>query len=221
MTRAFVTWLLAGAFALVLTAPAGAAKPPAYPFDINSASMSEVVNFQGDGGPACQRAGVCGYSGTIRYSFDHADGLAIFLTRPRRVLGTADLFFNGLTAASVQAPDGGPPCTEEALQDFDGFEVEGTAARMRIVFHPAFDVTNYLENYCGGPSDLDIAHAHALPEIVVTPRTLRHEKVHLQVSSTRSFHSGPFVGTVTFSANIRMRRSRDLAGILNFLSGDL
>lgn len=221
MTRALLTGLAAGLCALALAAPAGAAKPRAYPFGVTSASMSEVVSFQGDGGPACQRAGVCGYSGTIRYSFDHADGLAIFLTRRRRVLGTADFFFAGLTTASVQAPGGGPPCTDRVLHGFDGFEVEGTASRMRILFHPGFDGTTYLTTYCGGPSDADIAHVRALPEIAITPRTLRHGKVHLQVASTRSFHTGPFVGTVTFNANIRMRRSRDLAGVFNFLSGDL
>lgn len=221
MTRALIRGLLCTLCAVVFAAPAAAAKRHIYAFEVTSASMSELVNFRGDGGPACQRAGVCGYIGTIHYSFDHGDGLAIFLTRGPHVLGTADFFYEGLTTASVQASGGAPPCTDNVLQHFDGFEVEGTAARPRIVFHPASDKTYYLTTYCGGPSDVDVSHVRALPEIGLSARTLRHTKLHLQVSSTRPFHTGPFVGTVTFSANIRMRRSRDFAGIFNFLSGDL
>ncbi len=217
MTRALLTGLVSGLCAMAFAAPATAVKRHTYAFGVTSASMSEVVSFQGDGGPACQRAGLCGYSGTIRYSFDHADGAAIFLTKGRRVLGTGDFFFDGLTTATVQAPGAGPPCTDKELERFDGFDVEGTAAHMRIVFHPAYEDPYYLVTYCGGPTDLNIADAHGLPQIAITPRTLRHTKVHLQASSTRSFHTGPFVGTVTFSTSIRMRRSRDVKFFTNFL----
>ncbi|HEX6459001.1 MAG TPA: hypothetical protein VF032_08810 [Thermoleophilaceae bacterium] len=217
MTRALLTGLVSGLCAMAFAAPATAAVRHAYAFRVTSASMSEVVSFQGDGGPACERAGMCGYSGRITYAFDHGDGYAIFLTGGRRIAGAGDFFFAGLTSAMVQPPGGLPACTDKVLHGADRFEVEGTAARPRLVFHPAFDAPRYLTTYCAGPSDRDIAHVRALPQLVLSARTLRHTKVHLEMSSTRSFHTGPFVGTVQFSVNIRMRRARDVAGIRHLL----
>jgi hypothetical protein len=205
------------ACSLVLCASATAAKPHRYAFGITSVSMSEVMTFHGDGGPDCARSGVCGYSGTISYSFSAGDGLAGFVASGRRLFGTGDFFYAGLTSATVQGPDGGPPCTDKVLHGFDGFEVEGTVNRFRLLFHPAFDRPHYLDTYCVGPSDRDMADTQALPTITLTEGSLRHQRLHVQVSSTKPFHAGPFIGTLAFSVNMRLRRARHIGSILQYL----
>ena len=215
VTRA-LTGIAAMACSLVLCASAGAARPREYAFGIPSVSMSEVMTFHGDGGPDCARSGVCGYSGTVSYSFSGGDGLAAFIVSRHHLFGTGDFFYSGLTSASVQGA-GGAPCTDKVLQSFDGFEVEGTAGHIRLLFHPYWDAPEYLDTFCTGPSDVDMWHAGVLPEIVVTERTLRRHKLHLQVSSTRPFHSGPFDGTLSFEVNMRLRRARTLGPILQYL----
>jgi hypothetical protein len=218
VTRAVIIVALCG---LALgVAPAGA-RQRQYAFLVTDASMSEVMTFQGDGGPACARAGVCGDSGTITYSFGGGDGLAAFVMAGRRAFGISDLFYDGLTSATVQGPGGSPLCTDRVIRDFDGFLVEGTPTHMRVLFHPSFDRPNYLDTYCAGPGDDDMSHAHALPVVTLSERSLRRRSLHLQVSSSRPFHAGPFVGTLTFRADIRMRRARQLSSILQFLAGDL
>jgi hypothetical protein len=221
VTRALTAAICAALFALVPCAPAGATAPHQYAFGIPDVSMSEVMNFHGDGGPACQRAGVCGYSGTVTYSFGGGSGLAAFIVSPHRALGTGDFFFSGLTSATVQGPGGGAPCTDKVLDSFDGFEVEGTPGHIRLIFHPYWDAPDALHTYCTGPSDVDISHAHAIPDIVVTEKTLRRHKLHLEASSTRPFHSGPFEGTLSFQVNMRLRRAKHLSPIFQFLAGDL
>jgi hypothetical protein len=221
VTRAVIICAVAALLALASAASASAARPREYGFAITSASMSEVMTFHGDGGSACARAGVCGYSGTVIYSFSGGGGLAAFRISGRHVDATGDIFYSGLTSATVQGPDGGPPCTETVLRDFDGFEVEGHAPAMRVVFHPPFDAPDYLDTICTGPTDLDMAHAGALPTIPISERTLRRKKIKLSASSTRQFHAGPFVGTLAFSTTIRMRPSKDPGLIFQFLSRDL
>jgi hypothetical protein len=221
VTRGVVVVAVAGLLALALAAPASAARPRRYAFSITAVSLSEVVTFHGDGGPACARAGVCGYSGTVRYSFSGGDGVAAFGIAGSHVDATGDFFYSGLTSATVQGPDGGPPCTDKVLQDFDGFEVGGHPGAMRLLFHSPVDDPNYLDTICTGPSDVDLYHAGALPTITIPERTLRRKKIKLGVSSTRQFHAGPFVGTVAFTTAIRMRPSRFVNDIFQFLSSDL
>jgi hypothetical protein len=206
---------------LILCAAPAAAKQRSYAFLITNVSMSEVMSFHGDGGPACARAGVCGYSGTVSYGFGGGDGFAAFILRGRRVLGTGDFFYEGLTSATVQAPGGGAPCTDKVLWGFDGFEVEGTPGRMRILFHAPVDVPEYLDTYCAGPSDVDMWHARALPVPVLSERSLRSRIVRIHESTTRPFHAGPFEGTLTFQIDAKMRRARHPAWILDFLAPDL
>jgi hypothetical protein len=213
--------LLAGLCTLALCAPAGAAKPRHYAFIIPNVSMSEAMSFQGDGGPACARAGVCGFGGTVSYSFGSGNGLAAFSTSGRRVVGRGEFFYHGLTSATVQGPDGGAPCTDKVIHTFDGFEVDGTPGRIRLLFHPPIDAPDYLDSYCTGPSDLDMWHAHALPPITISERSLRRRTLRLTESSTRPFHSGPFVGTLSFQIDMKLRRARRLSSILQFLAGDL
>jgi hypothetical protein len=195
--------------ALASAAPAAARTTRAYAFDVLDARLSEVMTFQADAGPACQRAGVCGYSGTVSYSFDHStDGFAAIAARGRRVSGFGLLEVGGLTSASVQGPGGGQPCTDRVIDRFDGFQVEGSTARPRLVFHHPETSPQFLDTYCTGPRDLDVADL--IPPLPLPRASLGRRSLFASASSTRQFRAGPFVGTLTFSAAVRMRRSRAL-----------
>ena len=184
------------------------AKATTYGFRITGARMSEVMNFQGDGGPACARAGVCGYSGTVSYRFDHAHGRAVVAIGRHSVFGVGLLFFGGLTTATVQVASGGAPCTDALIRREDAFLVEGGSRRIRVVFHPPGTSIDFLGTYCAGPSDDDMSHAGAVPQITLPTSALRRKRLFLHVASTRGFHAGPFTGTLSFSADIRLRRVR-------------
>jgi len=217
VTRPTLVAVAAALCTLALASPAAATRTQTYGFAITDARISEVMTFQGDGGPACQRAGVCGYSGTVTYGFDHADGLAAVVIRRHRAIGFGDFLFNGLTSATVQGPGGGPPCTEKLLRKIDAFEVHGNAAQVRLVFHPPFAGPAFLDSYCTGPSDLDISHAHALPDLTVPVRALARKTLLLHASSTHAFHAGPFQGTLAFSVDIRLRRSVQLLQLFRLI----
>ena len=201
-------------------APAGAAaasRPPlVIPFDVSSASLSEVVSFRG--GPGCAQAGVCGYSGTISYGFggirDGSGG--VILTRSRHGsdgFGFGTLDVGALTTVSVNAPAGAPVCSERVLHKEDVFALEGSAGRVRVLFHPATLTPNFIDSYCVGPSDADIAQAHALPTISLPTSKLNRRRVKLSVSTQRAFSSTPFVGTVQFSATLELAPSRLPSGL--------
>jgi hypothetical protein len=217
VTRAALLLGLAIACLLAFCGPASA--DTNYGFRVTGARISEVMTFQGDGGPACAAAGVCGYSGTVSYGFDHASGFAVFDVQRKRVIGVGTLLFAGLTSATVQGPGGGPPCTDKVLQRFDGFVGDGRSGRIRLSFHPLGFGTNLLDTYCAGPSDPDIARAHVLPALTLSTRSLRRKSLLLHVSSTRPFHAGPFVGTLAFTAEVRLRRARH--SFVFFQSGSL
>jgi hypothetical protein len=202
--------VLIGALA---TAGSAAAAPSLdfYAFTVRSGSMSEVMTFQGDGGPACAQAGVCGYSGTISYGFGairDGDG-SVLVTRTgrrSRAFGYAALSVGALTSANVTGPGGGPPCTEKVLHRFDYVFMEGDARRLRVLFHSPDAAPDYLESFCAGPSDADIGYAGAIPELSIKTRDLKKRRLTLTASSVRQFHTGPFVGTVTFSASLVLSR---------------
>jgi hypothetical protein len=215
VTRAVILAALAVVCWLVPAGPASAARSHTYAFNVTDARLSEVITFQGDGGPACQRAGVCGYSGTVDYSFQHADGIAAVLVRPQRVSGFGALSFGGLTTATVQTPGAAAPCTDKILRRSDQFEVQGTPRRVQVLFHAPIDAPNFLNTFCAGPRDADVAAE--LPPITLTARTLRHRSLLLQTAGTSQFHAGPFVGTVTFSAAVRLRRAKSLSDLLQVL----
>jgi hypothetical protein len=218
VTRALILAALAAACALAIAAPADAAKARNFGFAVTGARISEVMTFHGDGGPACARAGVCGYSGTVSYGFDHASGIAVFTLQGRHASGFGSFLIGGLTAASVQAPGGGPPCIDKVLRKFDDFEVEGKPGKVRLLFHAPVDAPDFLETYCAGPSDLDMAHARAIPEIDLPGRMLRRKSLLLQTSSTRPFHAGPFEGTLAFTVSVRLRSSRQVNNLLELIS---
>jgi hypothetical protein len=194
--------------ALAVAGPAAAAPSlDLLAFTVRSGSMSEVMTFQGDGGPACAQAGVCGYSGTISYGFSairDGDGSVIITGSGRhsRAFGYASLSIGGLTTASVSGPGGGQPCTEKVLHRFDYVYVVGNARRLTLQFHPANVLPDYLESFCTAPSDADVGFAGALPTISIKTKDLNKRRLTLATSSVRQFHTGPFVGTVSFSVNL-------------------
>jgi hypothetical protein len=200
--------------ALLAAGPASAASDlDILAFNVRSGSMSEVMTFQGDGGPACAQAGVCGYSGTISYGFSairDGDG-SVLLTRSgrrSRAFGFASLSVGGLTTATVNGPGGGPPCTEKVLHRFDYVFMSGDARRLRVQFHSPDAVPDFLETYCTGPSDADVGFAGALPTISIKTRDLNKRRLTLSASTVKAFHTGPFVGTVAFSTNLVLARAK-------------
>lgn len=223
MTRG-ITASVALVCALVFAAPAAAASTLDFSaFSVRSGSLSEVVSFQGDGGPACAQAGVCGYNGTIDYGFGGIrDGEGTLLVshsgRRSRAFGFANLDLGALTTVTVNSPGAGQPCTEKVLHRFDGFALEGTAKRLRVLFHPAEAAPDFLDSYCAGPSDADIAHAQALPAPTIATSRLRQRKFVLTTASQRPFHAGPFVGTVTFNASFVLSRVNLPRDLLNALT---
>lgn len=211
MTRAVILVALA---ALLLASPASAAKTHGYSYDVLDARLTEVMTFQSDNGPACQRAGVCGYSGTVTYSFDHVtDGFGFLTTRRQHVSGIAFVQVGGLTTATVQGPGGGPPCTDKLVRRFDLFRLLGTTTQPEVVFHNALTEPQYLDSYCVGPKDADIARL--IPPLPLPPGALGKRSLFAQASTTEPFRAGPFVGTLSFSAAVRLRRSNiaDLLGL--------
>jgi hypothetical protein len=199
--------------ALAAAGPAAAAsRLDILAFTVRSASMSEAMTFQGDGGPACAQAGVCGYNGTISYGFDairEGDG-SVLLTRSgsrSRAFGFANLSIGGLTSATVNDPSG-PPCTEKVLHRFDFVFLSGNARTLRVQFHSPQAFPDYLESYCAGPSDADVGFAGAIPALTMKTRDLRKRSVTLTTSSVKQFHSGPFTGTLTFKVNMVLAKAR-------------
>jgi hypothetical protein len=189
-------------------------------FNVRSGSMSEVVSFQGDGGPACARAGVCGYSGTINYGFAairDGDG-SVLLTRSGRrssASGFASVDVGALTTTTVNGPGGGQPCTEKVLHRLDFVLMEGNASRLRVLFHAPDLAPDFLDTYCVGPSDADMSYAGAIPELSIRTRDLRKRRQTLTASSVRQFHAGPFSGTVTFNASFVLARESLPSNLLN------
>lgn len=224
MTRVVVA-AVAALLLVLVAAPRALAKPrvDVFLYDVTDAALTEQVDFQGDGGPGCALAGVCGYSGEVSYGFPGlVDGEAdILIARQGRrssAFGVAFLDTNGISKATVSVPGGGPPCTEQTIRQGDSFTVGGTAQRAAISFHSPLTLPNYLDTYCAGPRDGDIWHAGALPPFSVPMSSLRRHRVHLALSSERPFHAGPFSGTVTLRASIRLRRLRAPAGLRRLIN---
>jgi hypothetical protein len=218
MTRAA---LLCACLLLVAASPARAgARVLAYTID--DAKLSERLDFHGDGGPACARAGVCGVSGTVTYEFGGIqDGEAALVLVRRghrsRASGFGQLLANGITKATVNGPGGGPPCTAQVLRRGDFFDLSGTAGRVRLSFHSPPFLPDFLKTYCAGPGDADVWYARALPRLSLPVSSLRRRHVDIDVSSQRAFHAEPFSGTLSFSASLRLRQIRLPNGLGRFL----
>jgi hypothetical protein len=215
VTRAIVGCVVAAACLLAFVPAASARTKPridALAFTVTDATMSEDLTFQGDGGPACARAGVCETVGNIHYGFDgleFGDFVLLLIREGHRAtaLGFGSLGANGLTTATV-TNGSGPACADKVIHTADGFDVSGKPGRVRFTFHSALDTTDFLASYCAGPSGADLNHVHALPRFSVPTSRLRHNKVSLNMSSSRQFHAGPFTGTLKFSATLKLHRER-------------
>jgi hypothetical protein len=215
VTRAAVVCAVIAACLLTLASGASARSKPrveALAFAVTDATMSEDLTFQGDGGPACARAGVCQTAGNIHYGFgglEFGDFVLLLIRVGHRstALGFGSLGANGLTTATV-TNGSGPSCTDKLIHTADGFDVAGKPGRVRFTFHSSFDPTDFLGSYCAGPSGADLNHVHALPRFSVPTSRLRHNKVSLSMSSSRQFHAGPFTGTLNFSVTLKLRRQR-------------
>ncbi len=195
-----------------------------FAWDMTDASLSEHVTFQGDGGPACRQAGVCGFNGTVDYGFggiENGDLEVVLLHRRHRVqtFAAGEIFENSLTKATVNPPGGGPACTEQALHHVEILGVRRVGHRIRVGFHDPRLFTGPIRSYCTQPSDADLWHARALPYLWIGSRELHRKHLTLSVSTTRPFHSGPFAGQVAFQATLHMRRIRIPSFLLQFLSG--
>jgi hypothetical protein len=226
VTRALLVCLLAAAGALV-AAPAALARNRAHidllAYSVTGASMSEDLTFQGDGGPACANAGVCGVNGHVHYGFDdieHGDSALLIIRAGHHslVTGFGFLAANGLTSATVTASDG-PKCNDKIVHTSDGFDIEGNPGRVRFVFHSPFNLTDFVDSYCMGPNNADLWHVHALPKFSVPTSRLRHKRVSLTMSSSRTFHSGPFTGKLDFSAQVNLRRVAPGGSLNTLLQG--
>jgi hypothetical protein len=212
---------------LLIAAPASAAKRPrlsAFAWSITDAALSEHVSFQGDGGPACQQAGVCGFNGTVDYGFggiEEGDIELVLLHHAQRTtaVGFGEIFENSLTKATVNPPGGGAPCTEQALHHEEILGVQRIGGRIRLAFHDPRLETGPIRSYCTQPSDADLWHAHAIPYLWMRDSALRQKRQTLSVSTTRSFHSGPFSGQVTFQATLHLRRVKLPAFLVQLLTG--
>jgi hypothetical protein len=172
--------------------------------------MSEDLTFQGDGGPACARAGVCDMTGHVHYGFDDIEYgeleiLAIRAGQRATVIGSGSLYADGLTTATVSG-GGAAPCTDKIVHTYDSFDVQGKPGRVRFVFHSPFELTDYIDSFCAGPNNADLWHVHALPRFSVPTSQLRHSRVTLSRSSVRDFHVGPFTGRLSFSWTLTLRR---------------
>src|SRR5207244_1542787 len=86
------------------------------------------ATFQGDGTATCQAAGLCGYSGTVSYTFTHAtDGFAVvtIITRGHRRDGFGDFEFGteGTTTSNVAEAGVAQPCTDSVTHRGDMLDV--------------------------------------------------------------------------------------------------
>jgi hypothetical protein len=211
VTRAFAAALLAALLAFATASPAlGKPRASIFAYDITSASLTEVVHFQGDGGPACARAGVCGYSGDVSYSFSGIQfGDAELLVRrtrhSARSFGFGEMQANGVTKATVNAP-GAPTCSDQVLKRADAFVMQGKGRRVQVGFHPSLFDPNFVRTVCAGPSDDDLWHSGALPKVSFPLSRFERHRVVIDMASRRPFHAGPFTGTVSLEATVRLRR---------------
>src|SRR5205823_152425 len=75
------------------------------------------ATFQGDGTQTCASAGLCGYSGTVTYTFANPRGgfaIVTVQTRGHRHAGFGDLEFgaDGTTTSNVTEAGVAQPCTD-------------------------------------------------------------------------------------------------------------
>jgi hypothetical protein len=216
--------VLAVALALVAIPVSADARPQptarkAYVYDVRQADVDELVRFQGD--PAtCGASGLCGYAGTVHYSF-HGRGAGAFAPAGRRerfgsVFGLA--LGSGRTTSDVALADGagGPHarCTDTATFRADGFAGQPGRRRVTIALHETGPGTigfgeaqpDYLNTHCAGPRDRDMIASHATPSRNYAVSRFRRRRFAIVFADTQPFRAGGFQGTVRFRVTFGLVR---------------
>jgi hypothetical protein len=217
--------LAAALLALVLAPPALAAKTHTtnYAYKVTKAEGTETATFQGDGTSACANAGLCGYSGTVTYTFAHPTRGAAIVTvvsRGHRHTGFGDFSFgtDGTTTSNVAEAGVAQPCVDSVTHHFDTLDVLVSGSRVLFGFH-AFNAgelsSDYLGTHCAGPTEGDMALARILPAVVGPLKVLNRPRVNFEIHSNSPFHIGPFAGTLKVDAAYSMVRDRKAERRLN------
>jgi hypothetical protein len=210
---------------LALAPPALAAKTHTtnYAYRVTRAQGTETATFQGDGTSACANAGLCGYSGTVTYSFAHpSHGAAIVtvVSRGNRHAGFGDFGFGtqGTTTSNVAQAGVAQPCVDTVQHHFDSLDVVVSGSRVLFGLH-AFNAdqlsSDYLGTHCAGPTEEDMALAGALPAVTGPLKSLKRHRLDFEMHSNQPFHIGPFTGTLKVDATYSMVRDRRVERRLN------
>jgi hypothetical protein len=158
--KAATTAVLALAGAALLPATAGAAERT---YSVVEARGSQVLTFQADP-DTCATYGVCGESGTVRYSFSGEPSGGLVLRRSgRRQSGTGRFRTRGRTTADMTGPTGS--CSDGVEHTRDWFSLRGGLARLVFRFHrPRRKDRDYLRTDCPTPTEANLARDDALPK---------------------------------------------------------
>jgi hypothetical protein len=199
-------------------APGAVAKPRApsvtiVTYRVLRARLAETVSFRGDGGPQCQRAGLCGYSGSVSYVFDRLRfGIAEMFSGSALLNSSSVvvLIGRGITRAAVTngvpAQTTIPLCTDSLVHGVDAIELKPVGRRILASFHNLVGIygPDYLRTRCPGPLELDVAHHETVSARLLPASLLRHRSTRLSWSATRAFHHGGFVGTVSVAIDLKL-----------------
>src|SRR5919204_3893012 len=173
MTKHLFTAVATLLFGLLLAPPALAAKTHTtnFAYRVTKAEGAEVATFQGDGTQVCASAGLCGYSGTVSYTFTHARGGFAIVTvqsRGHRHAGFGDFEFgtDGTTTSNVAQAGVAQPCVDTVKHRSDSLDVFVAGSRVGFGLH-AFNADtfggDYLGTHCAGPIEEDMVAARVLP----------------------------------------------------------
>lgn len=210
--------LLAVAIGLVLAPSALAAKTHTknYAYRVTKAQGTETATFQGDGTQTCASAGLCGTSGTVSYTFGHANGgfaLVTVISRGHRHTGLGDFEFgtDGTTSSNVSQAGVAQPCVDSVKQQNDSLDVFVTNTRVAFGLHGLnADLlsADYLDTRCAGPTERDMLAARVLPAVAMPLNALKRKRINFEFHTNLPFHSGPFSGTLKVDAAYTLVRDR-------------
>jgi hypothetical protein len=187
-----------------------------YAYRVIKAEGSEVATFQGDGTSTCASAGLCGTSGTVSYTFTHANGgfaLVTVITRGHRHTGLGDFEFgtDGTTSANVTQAGVAQPCVDTVKHRDDSLDVFVSGSHFELGLHglnAELLASNYLDTHCAGPTESDMFAARVLPAVEFPLRALKRKRIDFQIHTNLPFHAGPFTGTLKVDAAYTMIRDR-------------
>jgi hypothetical protein len=212
-------------FSLLLAPPALAAKTHTtnYAYRVTKAQGTETATFQGDGTQTCASAGLCGYSGTVTYTFANPRGgfaIVTVQTRGHRHAGFGDLEFgaDGTTTSNVTEAGVAQPCTDTVKHRGDTLDVFVSGSRVGFGLH-AFNAdtlsADYLGTHCAGPTEEDMVAAQVLPAVGIPLSVMKRKRIDFGLHTNLPFHSGPFQGTLKVDADYTLVRDRKAERKLN------